>query len=457
MTPITEIDEVTREATLELAVDNIAKLFNKQLSDLQKNASIPGFRKGKVPSSLIKDQYKDRVIIDSISEAINNCVTDFFISNGLESKTYGSPELDWDFSEEIKSSIYASKPNEAVSGLISIKMKFFLYPNPEVTIPEPLEIEVPKRLLKEDLVEDFIQKIRKSLGKPVELEDQARENVIEGDFVDCSITITLGHGEKSVNQTENLSLLVEENSESPLAPLLVGKKIGEPFDFKTGIFKDPAFKTDCTVLKIYKFQLPELDDDLAKSSLFEVNTLEELREKIREIIQKDIDKLKDYEAKKAVTEALILANNFALPKTMVREKMQEIIYSQTGNSRFDLNKLSEARYNIISNSAEKLLRNIIIVDKLAKRWDINANVEEEQEFIDSWRDENEKRFIVSSEPYDSFRRQSIRHGVKENKIAAKLLNQCVINEVEPVESESSQSSELQQIDDSVNTETAHSL
>jgi len=76
----TNHDEVSALLTVTLDKSDYKEKVDKQLMNYAKNAQVPGFRKGKVPLSLVKKQYEAGIAFEEInkqvSEALNNYVKD---------------------------------------------------------------------------------------------------------------------------------------------------------------------------------------------------------------------------------------------------------------------------------------------------------------------------------------------------------------------------------------------
>ena len=76
----TNHDEVSALLTVTLDKSDYKDKVEKQLINYAKNAQVPGFRKGKVPLSMVRKQYEAGIAFEEInkqvSEALNNYVTD---------------------------------------------------------------------------------------------------------------------------------------------------------------------------------------------------------------------------------------------------------------------------------------------------------------------------------------------------------------------------------------------
>lgn len=79
----TKIDDLNQVLTLEVAAEDYAQARKKKLAELQKNANLPGFRKGHVPASMIEKFYGESVLGDTINNVVAKALQDYIQENNL--------------------------------------------------------------------------------------------------------------------------------------------------------------------------------------------------------------------------------------------------------------------------------------------------------------------------------------------------------------------------------------
>ena len=72
------VDALNAVVTVEVSKADYAEKVQKVLADYRKNASIPGFRKGAVPMSLIQKQYGKAVLLDEVKLNIIPVILNIF-------------------------------------------------------------------------------------------------------------------------------------------------------------------------------------------------------------------------------------------------------------------------------------------------------------------------------------------------------------------------------------------
>jgi len=94
------VDALNAVVTVEVSKNDYAEKVQKVLADYKKNASIPGFRKGTVPMSLIQKQYGKAVLLDEVNKLLQDSLNNYLVEEKLD--ILGNPlpkvteDFDWD-------------------------------------------------------------------------------------------------------------------------------------------------------------------------------------------------------------------------------------------------------------------------------------------------------------------------------------------------------------------------
>ena len=290
------------------------------LANYTKNAAIPGFRKGKVPASVVEKRFGSEIDKEVTDQVVNESLREAIKQENLNVLNVA------DFT-----------PGESVDGQVHFTVRLFLAPEFELPSYKGLNISVPKLDVTEEQIDGVLQKQREQMAtlKPAP-EGKAAE---KGDFVSIDytgsldgtpLTEVLPEAEHFIaTNTGFLLKLSDENFVPGFCEQLIGIKTGDTRDVtvsmpEEGINELIAGKSvvfSVTAGAIQEAELPELNDDLA-STLAEGKTLAELRDIIREN-SKVQAKQKDLENKRiAAMEALRDKIEFDLPENVVNNAAQ---------------------------------------------------------------------------------------------------------------------------------------
>ncbi|MBQ7336387.1 MAG: trigger factor [Clostridia bacterium] len=293
--------------TLEFSVDQetFTKAINNAYRKQVGKISVPGFRKGKAPRSVIEKMYGKGFFYE---DAINEVLPDAFDAALKESKLdmVGQPEFD----------VVSIDDNGVVmSAKVSVK--------PDVKIADYLGIEAEKKVAEvtDEEIEKEINMVRERNSREIEVTDGAAEmgdvcNINYEGFVD-GVAFEGGKGEDYPLKLGSGNFIPGFEEE------IVGHKVGEDFDvnvtFPTEYHakelagKAAVFKTH--ILKIKHIELPALDDDFAKD-VSEFDTMDEYRADVKAKIAKRHETEADNQFETAILDTLIEKLEADIPEAM---------------------------------------------------------------------------------------------------------------------------------------------
>ena len=310
------------KATFDKAVD---KVYRKQV----KNMTIPGFRKGKAPKSVIEKMYGAGVFYeDAINDVLPEAYTAALTESGIDAVGY--PEFD----------IVSIDDN----GLV---MSAKVYVKPDVTVNNYLGLEIEKTVeeVTDEEVDREIQTVRERNSREIEVTDRAVENgdTVIFDYAGYCDGVAFEGG-----TAEKQSLEIGSGHFIPgFEEQIVGKTIGEEFDVNVTFpeeyhaeelsGKPAVFK--CKLHAINKIELPELDDDFAKD-VSEFDTFAEYKADVKAKIEKRHESNADIQVENDIMTKLIEALEDEIPETMYDAEVENCVRDYYNNLRMrglDLN------------------------------------------------------------------------------------------------------------------------
>ena len=149
---------------LSTTIDNetINQKKKKIAQNISKNVKIDGFRKGKVPLSVIENRFKDRIIQDSQNEALNDLVRDSLKELNIQlDRIIGNPLI--------------TKFQNNDNG-IEVEAKIGIFPDIDLTDYEKLIPFVELKKVSDKDVNSRIEELAKSSGDLVEVEKEKLES-----------------------------------------------------------------------------------------------------------------------------------------------------------------------------------------------------------------------------------------------------------------------------------------
>ncbi len=192
--------------------------FEKSLKEYGKKANIPGFRKGMVPTSLIKKMYGNSVFTDEVLKTVEKKLTDYMSAEQLEIFAQPLP-----LPENDASKINFIQPDDySFSFEVGLKPAFNL---PELSSLTPTRYQI---IVTDEMLNEEIERLRQKNGTMTEPEKVAGEDyVLNVNFQETDAEGNLIEG----GQAKDNSLLVKYFAPDFRARLM-DKKSGDEFNIQ---------------------------------------------------------------------------------------------------------------------------------------------------------------------------------------------------------------------------------
>src|SRR5215475_1607298 len=187
--------------------------FEKSLKDYGKKANIPGFRKGMVPTSLIKKMYGNSVFTDEVLKGVEKKLTDYLTTEQLEIFAHPLP-----LPENDASKINMTQPQDySFAFEVGLKPTFQL---PELSSLTPTRYQI---IISDEMLDEEIERLQQKNGNMTDPETVTGiENVLNVSFQECDAEGVI----KPDSQPKDNSLLIKYFSPS-FSQQLLGKKSGD--------------------------------------------------------------------------------------------------------------------------------------------------------------------------------------------------------------------------------------
>jgi len=368
------IEGCKRRLAVEAPVDVVQQEWERAYGRVQKQARLPGFRKGHVPRSLVKVHFSD----DVRREVAEHLIPDVYRQALTEAKLdpVNEPDL-----QEVR-----LEEGAPLSFVAVVEVK----PAIDLTDYKGVEVEHAPVAVTADDLSTTLDHMR---------EQQAQFHAVErpaatGDLVvvDYSIAIE-GHDPSSQSGYE--FLVGARNVLPEIDDAVIGLKAGEERQV-TLRFADDHRREDLRgrggnatvkVVEVKEKALPALDDDFAKS-LGEFETLEALRTEL----QKQLETRREHDEQRAlqekVVDAVIARHEFTVPDALVmRQVAHRIEHARESVRRqgIDPERMPWDYEKLIAElrpGAEKAVRRALLLEAIADKEaiaptdaDVDAEVE----------------------------------------------------------------------------------
>lgn len=365
--------------TIEIPFSDLEPHLAKAYKEIAASVNIPGFRKGKVPASLIDQRFGRGVVLQ---EAINAALPDAYSAAVGESKIIplADPEID----------ITKLEDNEVVEFTAEVDVR------PEFDLPEfdGLKAEVKAIPDRDKEIDERIEVMRQRFATRADVERKAKK----GDIVVLDIQASQDGKEIVDAKADGISYkLGSEGFIEGLDKAVKGAKGGDEVDFVStlvgGPFKGQEADVHVKVLKVQEEKLPEVDDDFAQM-ISEFDTVAEMREDIGARVDQ-IGRLEQVqEARDLVLEDLLTKVEFEVPQRLVDDQVAartEQVNSQLAQAGYTLARYLEESdeepdteeefWSQLAENTRKAIAAQIVLDKLADERELGVEQAELTEML----------------------------------------------------------------------------
>lgn len=413
----TEQANNTAKIVVEIEKQEFETALTQAYNKAKKDIAVPGFRKGKAPRKVVEGMYGAKIFYE---DAVNEIFPTIYQKAVVEQKlkAVGAPSI--------------TDMDEKEDGTLVLTVETALYP--EVTLGNYKGIEVPKAnvTVTDDEVEAEINRMAErnarieNAERPAQLGDTV---VLDFEGFDNGVAFEGGKG-------ENFSLKLGSGQFVPgFEDALVGVSAGEEKDvnitFPENYTPELAGKPvvfKCKIHEVKESITPEIDDEFAKD-VSEFDTLEALRNDLREKQLAEAQKNADQQFENAAVELAAQNMTCDIPAAMIDEQvdkhMEQFAYQlqMSGMTMQDYAKMMGGDLSAMRDSmrpmAETTVRSNILLSAIVEAEKIEVSDEEVeaelQKVADQYQMELEKvKEAVSSE-------------MVKNDLAAKKAVQLIVD------------------------------
>ena len=364
-----EVSPTQKELKIEIDGATLKDAYGRVSQKYAKRASVPGFRKGYAPVDVVRIRFKEEIKSDVLQEVIPAQVTEAIKQHDLHPLT--EPQLHLDDVKNIK-----------VNGSQPLSLHVHVEVMPEIPEPKYKGIEVTRRVkpIADGEVEDLIAERLQREAALIPVEGRASklgDTVIadlEGTFDDNpdgepikadDLEVVLGDEVIEKSFTDNL-VGVKEDDEKEFTVVYPPEFSSEALAGKTVHYK-------AKIKSVGKSEVPELNDEWAKSLDEGYKSLGDLRKRLTADLEKLGQADADARVRNNTIAKLIEDNSFEVPDTLIENQARNLLnnFAQDMQQRgIDLNQVEaqfiEMAYGNMRQQAERDVRGAMLLDRVAE-------------------------------------------------------------------------------------------
>ena len=418
-------NEVKLEITIE--AEKFENAIKKVYFQSAKYFNIPGFRKGKAPQNIVEKYYGEEIFYE---DAFNEVVPEEYEKAIKDNKidAVSNPKIDIVKMEKGQDLVFTA--------VVQTK------PEIELGKYKGIEIEKIEYNVKAKDIDDEIADMQDKNARLIAVEDRPAE---KGDTATIDFEGFVDGVAFEGGKAENHDLVLGSNSFIPgFEDQVVGMNINDEKEIKVTFpkeyfSKDLAGKEATFKVKLHelkKKELPTLDDEFAKD-VSEFDTLKELKDSIKERLEKQNKEKEKYEKQNAVIKALIEAAKVEIPSGMVELEVENML--KDFEQRLSYQGLKMEQYlKMINHTEEELKKDYEpeAIEAIKSRLALEAVIKAEK--LEASEDEIKAKIEEMAKNYgkeakDLEENENIKNYIKQGIESEKAINFLVENSKEKKE------------------------
>jgi len=416
-----EIEDITptkKKIKINIPADVVEAEVNASYERLNQTVDIPGFRRGKVPLSLLKKRFGKDVEYEVIRKIVPEYYTKAIEESRLE--PIGYPLIE----DEI-----TLTPSQPLTFSATIEVK------PEIKQLSYEGIEIEERIVsvKDEDVEEAIRLVQEERALYSVTEDGAGEGDMVVMYCDASID---GRKYDEFSYDEYPFIIGSDALPKEFTEALIGRKKGDhlsikvPFDVSNPR-QDLAGREmlcDIHVKEVKKKNLPQIDDDFAKS--LGAHDLDELRKRFRDDLEKRTQDRIKLEYKRELLDHLIKNHDLDLPDSLVEAELNALVIDAKQKQPVTPEGVKtdeELRHEYLMTARENV-KGVLLIEAIGKREGVEVSDYEVRRAIEEMASRNKMKpedvmmiYMMQGGSIDTLRRR-----LYADKVLDLLLEKAVI-------------------------------
>jgi trigger factor len=432
-TELVDVSPTRKEINIEIEPAQIRTAYDRISERYAKGANVPGFRKGHAPKSVVRTRFKSEIRSEVLRELLPEAVNNAIVEHSLAA--ISEPDVHLDNSEALEN--LGDEP-------ITVKVGVEVFPEVKLDKYKGLEAVRRNRPVTDDDVQKMLDGLRDASASLQPVEDRAAElgdtvsvNVV-GKFVDLpdeeevkadDVEVVLGGEGVQAEFTDNLQGTKPDDTKSFL--------VDYPEDFTAKGLAGKKVQYEAQVTAVRRRELPEVDDEWAKSLGDDFDSVETLKTKIREDLQKRSAAESDHRLRGEVMKKLLEAHRFEVPQSLVEQqashRLESLIRDMIGRGIDPRNRDVdwEGAREEMKAQAEEDVRASMLLEQIAEEEKITISDEEIEAEIETLAtaSRQSKEQVRAALTKDGGER-SIAHRLRNRKALDLLIENASVTEEE---------------------------
>jgi len=336
----------------EVSLDKVSieNIISDKILQKQETFEVSGFRKGKVPTSIIKSKIGPQIENEVMNEEISKNISEITDKEKIVSLI--QPQLDFKDNFNFNVSFY-HKPKIDIEGL------------------KTTEIKAYKVDIKKSDIDDFRDKIRKEYYTLDEEKKITKESVVDFEIANYSDELKSIFSQKQVRM--DLTTDTKEVIFNQIKNILIGCEIKKKLETNIN-----NLKIEIEIINSYKKIYPGTDEDLLK--VLKINDIEELNTQINKKISDDTEFMKKDFYIEEILKTFLDKKNIHIHEEVINIELKRNYSIDTKDTKKEDKERTDSLKKMLSENIKK----DVIYSELVSFFKVSVDQKELQEYLKTY-------------------------------------------------------------------------
>jgi trigger factor len=438
---VERLDNSAVRLTVTVDKDTVKKEYDDIVKEYAKQAQVKGFRKGKVPHSVMEMKFGDSLKAETTQRLLENGLREAIDQVDEKEKPlpYAQPSLE--------SEIETLDTDQD----FTFTVRYDVYPNIELGQYTELEVTEPQVVVSDEDLDRELKAIQEQNAVVMDKDDDAtveQDDIVTMDYWEVDendeavhgtaredFTFTVGSGYNYYKIDDDIIGMKKGDEQ------IIDKEYGDDVD--SDELKNTSKRIYLRVKAIKQRDLPEIDDELAQDVSEEYETLDDLKQDIKKRLDETAQNHMRQQKIEDLLNQIVEGSTVETPETMIQAEMQQAwqnFVQRVGGSEQQIDQLLQAqgrsRQDLLEEwrpQAEQSLRQRLVMGKLIEQEEIEVSDEEVDEYLKDQAERNKMNFEDLKKQYeDNDLMEYVKNQLRERKLFDSLLERNTVKKGEQV-------------------------
>ncbi|MBJ7553174.1 trigger factor [Marinomonas spartinae] len=411
---------IERILTISVPAARIEEKVSSEVAKTAKTIRIDGFRKGKVPVSVVKKRYGQGIRMEAIEQIMRDAYMEALQKESIQPA--GMPSIE---------------PKNVTEGAdLEFVAKVEVYP--EITLADASAINVNR--VSSEVTDADVDTMLETLRKQNADWSAVEREAADGDQVTIDFVGYLGDEAFDGGAAQGHKLVLGSKTMIPgFEDGILGAKTGEertisvtfPEDYQAENLKGKEATFKITVSEVAEQIIPELNDAFVEKFGLEESTVDALRAEVRKNMERELNQAVKAKLKNSLFDGLLSINgDVQVPSAMVDQEVDALrkqAAQQFGGQGFDASQLPA---ELFQEEASKRAKLGLLIAEVIKQHELKVEDDRVRAFLEDMAQAyQEPQQVIDYYLKNKEQLSQVQSAVLEEQVVDKLLETAQITDV----------------------------